>query len=273
MTTISKITVQKKARQRYNIFLKEAESERYAFSVDEDILIKYNLRKGQALEEEEMRALIDADEAKKTQHLAIHYLSYRIRSAHELRTYLQKKEREPAHIEQTMAFLFREKLLNDEEFAGAYIRTKTRQHVVGPRKLSQELVQKGISSSIIAQALMPLTFEWQVESAYGWLEKQLSKQRKQKESWEKQKLKWMNRLVSKGFEHEPIREALSMIKGKDEEVEWKALVYQADKLAFSYRKKYEEREVKWKLKQALYRKGFALNVIERYLDEYPKEGD
>ena len=42
LATITKISIQKKAVDRYNIFL----DDNYAFSVTEDILIKFNLRKG-----------------------------------------------------------------------------------------------------------------------------------------------------------------------------------------------------------------------------------
>ncbi|MDP5267029.1 hypothetical protein [Shouchella clausii] len=65
MATISKITVQKKAKQRYNVFIGKPGAERFAFSVDEAILVKYGLRKGLELDENEIKALIEADELKK----------------------------------------------------------------------------------------------------------------------------------------------------------------------------------------------------------------
>ena len=93
MAVITKITAQVKNKSRYNIFLDHGRGEEYAFSVDEDILIKYNLKKGLELDEEYLIELIDEDEKKKCYHLSIHYLSYRMRSVEEVRTYLERRKR------------------------------------------------------------------------------------------------------------------------------------------------------------------------------------
>ncbi len=42
MPNITKITTQKKRKDRYNIFV----DEKYAFSVDEEVLLKFHLKKG-----------------------------------------------------------------------------------------------------------------------------------------------------------------------------------------------------------------------------------
>lgn len=54
---------------------------------------------------------------------------------------------------------------------------------------------------------------------------------------------------------------------KDIDDEWQALIYQAEKLLRTYTRKYTGYELKQKLKQALYRKGFAFSEISRYIDE------
>ena len=46
MPTITKITTQKKRTDRYNIFL----DEKYAFSVDEAVLLKFQLQKGKEID-------------------------------------------------------------------------------------------------------------------------------------------------------------------------------------------------------------------------------
>lgn len=46
MPVITKITAQKKLKDRYNIFTDAGDGEKYAFSVDEDVLIKHQLKKG-----------------------------------------------------------------------------------------------------------------------------------------------------------------------------------------------------------------------------------
>ena len=46
MPTITKITTQTKRTDRYNIFI----DEKYSFSVDEDVLLKFQLKKGKEID-------------------------------------------------------------------------------------------------------------------------------------------------------------------------------------------------------------------------------
>ena len=45
MSMITKITTQQKNKERFNIFVDEGKGEKYAFSVDEAVLIKFQLKK------------------------------------------------------------------------------------------------------------------------------------------------------------------------------------------------------------------------------------
>nr|WP_302473730.1 recombination regulator RecX [Shouchella clausii] len=264
VATISKITVQKKAKQRYNVFIGKPGAERFAFSVDEAILVKYGLRKGLELDENEIKALIEADELKKTHHLALHYLSYRMRTEKEIRNYLKEKDRLDEHIEKTIASLKAEKLIDDRAFAEAFARSKTAQTVIGPNKIRQQLLQKGVDAEAIAKALSPYQIKWQIDVLTAWLDKQERRAVNRRESNEQLKQKRTQQLLAKGFEYEAIQVALAN-READEDNEWEALVYQGEKLLKSYVKKYNGRELTYKLKQALYRKGFALSKIDRFL--------
>lgn len=267
MIRISKITVQKKAKQRYNIFVNENGADRYSFSVDEDILIKYDMRKGMELNEEEMKEIVDADEAKKTQHLAIHYLSFRMRSEKEMIDYLEKKERQPEHIQRAISFLKQERLIDDFVFSGAFIRTKTKQSHVGPSKLKQQLKQKGISDHIINECLIPYDVEWQTGEVQSWLEKLERRKVESKESNQQQRNKQMNQLRSKGFDYEAIASAFNDKVESDTDQELKALQFQAEKLMRTYSRKYSGYELKQRLTQALARKGFSFGDISNVVDE------
>ena len=98
----------------------------------------------------------------------------------------------------------------------------------------------------------------------AWLDKQERRAVNRRESNEQLKQKRMQQLLAKGFEYEAIQVALAN-READEDNEWEALVYQGEKLLKSYVKKYSGRELTYKLKQALYRKGFALWNIDRFL--------
>ncbi|MDT8860972.1 recombination regulator RecX [Alkalihalobacillus sp. MEB130] len=267
MAVIAKIEVQKRNKSRYNIFLSTGQSVEYALSVDEDLLIKHRLTKGLEINEETLIQLIDEDEKKKAYHLAINYLSYRIRSVQEMKQYLEKKEKEPRHIREVLDELLKQGLLNDEEFAKAFIRSKQLTLMKGPLKLKQELKQKGIADETIEAAIALFSEEEQKKKVLTWLEKQQSR-RSSKISSKAFKDKLSNQLLSKGYSQRVIIEAFSKLDFEEEDTEeWDAICFQGDKVRKKLEGKYTGWEYEQRLKQQLYRKGFPLELIDQYIEE------
>ncbi|WP_332691478.1 recombination regulator RecX [Halalkalibacter lacteus] len=267
MAVIAKIEIQKRNKGRYNIFLSKGQKTEYALSVDEDLLLKYGLTKGLEIDEDQLIKLIDEDEKKKAYNLAIHYLSYRPRSILEMRQYLEKKEKEPRHIDQVLDHLVNQRLLNDEEFASAYIRSKRLTLMKGPLKLKQELKQKGVNDSIIDKALQSYSVLEQIDQLAKWLEKQQTK-RSNKLSINAFKDKLSTQLLAKGFSHQVIVEAFKLIDFQSEQIEeWEAICFQGEKIRRKYENKYTGWEYWQRVKQNLYRKGFSMELIDRYIEE------
>jgi regulatory protein len=265
VAVITKIQVQKRNKSRFNLFLSRGKGEEYALSVDEDLLIKHGLKKGLELDEETLIQLIDEDEKKKAYFLAVNYLSYRMRSVKEISVYLQKKDKDPRHIEEVIKELIEKQLLNDLDFAQAFIRSKLLTLTKGPLKLKQELYEKGVDGSIIDQALNQYSRENQIETIVKWLEKQKKPHLKFSNRALKDKLS--NQLLSKGFSHDVILEALTEVDLSNEnDEEWEAICFQGEKGERKYKGKYSEWEFKQRMKQYLYRKGFAIDLIEKYID-------
>ncbi|WP_088103147.1 recombination regulator RecX [Halalkalibacter urbisdiaboli] len=270
MAKITKISVQKRNKQRYSIYLDSGTGEEYGFSIDEDVLIKYGLKKGQDIDEEEIKKVAAEDERRKTYHLAIHFLSYRMRSVLELQQYLEKKERQQKDIAAVIEKLKEEKLLDDVAFAEAYVRTKKNTMMKGPLKLKQELKQKGVPELAIEQGLLHFSFEDQLVQLQKWLDKQ--KDRQGKDSIQAYKTKLAQRLIVKGFDRQAIEEAMAtVVFEENEEEEWDALVYQGEKLKRKYSKKYEGWEYRQRIRQALFKKGFSITGIEKFIEEERNE--
>ncbi|GAE36400.1 recombination regulator RecX [Halalkalibacter akibai] len=265
MAVISKITVQKKNKSRYNLFLSRGRGEEYALSVDEDLLLKHGLKKGLELDEEKLIQLINEDEKKKAYFLAINFLSYRMRSVDEIRVYLRKKEKEEQHIDEVIKELLEKKLLDDQEFASSYVRSKQLTVLKGPMKLKQELIQKGVQESVIERALEQFTKSDQIEAMVKWLEKQNTTSAKKSNQALKEKLSIQ--LQSKGFSRDAIKEAVRQVDlENDKEEEWEAICFQGDKVKRKLEGKYPDWEFKQRVKQNLYRKGFPMDLIERYIN-------
>ncbi|VEF48875.1 regulatory protein RecX [Bacillus freudenreichii] len=261
MPIITKISVQKKNQNRYNIFLDNV----YAFAVDEDVLIKYHLTKGKELSDHDLTRIQHEDEIRKAYHSAVQFLSYRMRSALEISAHLKKKEWPDRIIDVVLQELTSQKYIDDLEFAKAYVRTYANSGKKGPLVLKRELEQKGITEQKINEALTEYNKEKQVMDAIQLGNKYAAQNKKLSERMLKQKLE--HSLSIKGFPPDIVQSAMEAIDyEKDEETEWEALKIEAEK-AKRRNKKYSGYEYRQRMQQALFRKGFTMGLINRFLEE------
>ncbi|GIO27854.1 recombination regulator RecX [Ornithinibacillus bavariensis] len=263
---ISRITTQKKSKQRYNVYLVEGDSDAYGFSVDEAILVEFGLRKGLELDEATIEQLIKQDTIQKSYLLAINYLSYRMRSRKEMYDYLKQKEVEEEHIAVIMERLTKEGLLNDQQFAEAFTLTRINTSSKGPLLVKRELMDKGVSAVIADEAIALYTYDTQFEKAMKWVNKKIGTSKK--ESYKKQLQQLQMTLIQKGFEQPVISDVIMQLRNQANDTdEWEALVYQGDKLLRKYEGKKFGYELKMKVKEGLYRKGFHMELINQFIDE------
>ncbi|HEV8659857.1 MAG TPA: regulatory protein RecX [Thermoanaerobaculia bacterium] len=83
---------------------------------------------------------------------AIRILNYRFNSEAELRRKLRSKRFDNADVATTLTRLRNEGWLNDERFAGSYIRTRQRKRI-GVRRIEYELHAAGVDDQIVRQAI------------------------------------------------------------------------------------------------------------------------
>ncbi|KGX88129.1 recombination regulator RecX [Pontibacillus litoralis] len=272
MPKITRITTQKRHQNRYNIFLDKGQGEVYGFSVDEEILIQHVLHKGMELDDSFIETLTKEDSFHKCYTLAIHYLSYRMRSKKEIVTYLAKKDVEEDKIDYVIHRLQKEGYLDDQAFADALVRTRIQTSSKGPLLVKKELKEKGVADCIAHQAIQQYTFDEQLQKATKWIDKKLRQDGRK--SFKEQRQKVQHTLLQKGFTNDVIQEAMANLsEEKDEEAEWNAIVIQGEKALRKYRGKASGYELKYKVKGALYRKGFPFELIEQFMDAFLQEGE
>jgi len=85
--------------------------------------------------------------------LSVKFLSYRPRSITEVTRYLHGKTTDETLINQTLDFLKKYKLVDDEAFAKWLVESRSHSRPRGSRLLKQELISKGIDPSIINSQL------------------------------------------------------------------------------------------------------------------------
>jgi regulatory protein len=265
MAIITKITAQKHSDDRLNIFLDDGKGEKYAFSVDQDVFIKYNLQKGKELDEFDINEIQYGDEIKKAYNKALEFLSYRMRSIKEVEDHLRKKEYTDAIIQEVIFKLKEYRYVDDLEFALAYVRTQWQTNGKGPNVIKRELAGKGIEQAFIEQALNQYTQSAQIQEAVTHAEKVLKKNNKLSNVQLKQKLE--QHIMRKGFSYDIISIVLEEVKVEQEESEeWAALQKHAEKAKKRYQNE-DSYNYKLKMKQFLFRKGFSIEIIDQYLDE------
>lgn len=265
MTKITRITTQKKHKNRFNIFLDNGHGEKYGFSVDESVLIEYKLRKNLELNDSMIATLVQKDTLHKSYTLAINFLSYRMRTKKEIYDYLVKKEVDDEHMKQIMDKLLEEKLIDDKQFAEAFVRTRIETTSKGPQLVKKELLEKGVAPQIAVEAIDLYTYGIQYERAEKWVGKKLNGT--QNKSFKQQVQQLQGTLMQKGFTQEVIKDVLAEVdEFKDNDAEWDALEKQGEKLMRKHRQKMSGYGLRNKVKEGLYRKGYSIDLINQFLD-------
>lgn len=261
---ISKIEPQKR-KGRYNIYINDL----FAFGVDEEVLIRYELTKGLHVTKEFQKEIENEESFTKAYQKTLNYLSHSLRTEKQIHDYLVKNEID-IYTDRIMEKLKTLKLIDDLNYAESYVRTMANVNRKGPRNIEQDLKQKGVSDHDIMDALLEYPEEQQFENAITLAEKKWAKTRNSSEFEGIQKVKQY--LVNKGYSFELADRAIGEIDtDKDEEEEYKTLEKQADKANRRYSRKYEGYELSQRLRSFMYSKGFRNELINRYFDEREME--
>ena len=140
---ITKIEVQKKNKNRVNLYLNNA----FNCGLSLEVVVKYGLKEGKELNQELLDFLCDSSEKEVAMNKAISYIARYQKTEKEIQEYLLKKGFEDEIIQEVIKKLKEYNFIDDDLFAQNYIKYKTRS--VGKRKLAYELRKKGIKETLI----------------------------------------------------------------------------------------------------------------------------
>ena len=262
MPIITKIGRQKNNNERYNLYL----DEKYAFSVDEAVLIKYQLSKGKVMEAFTLDEIVFDDEVRKAYNKAINFLSYRMRSEHEVKQKLKMSEFGEAVILEAVRKLYEHGFLNDESFTKALVNTQKKNSKKGPTAIRQELKKKGIEKDLQEEVLATYTEDEQLNIARTLTEKIINQNSEKTPRQIKQKVQ--DSLQRKGYNFSIISQAIDTFELEKEQDEWEDIIAgQGDKIWRKYASKYSGYDLKKRVKTALYQKGFPGEQIDLYIEK------
>jgi regulatory protein len=142
-----------KKPNRVNVFV----DGKFSFSLDIAQVVDLGIKVGLALSAEKLEELKRASEFGKLYQRALEWALVRPRSEKEVRDYLYKKvfERklDKSYIDLIVARLKEKKYLDDTVFAKYYVENRFVKKGISRRRLSLELVKKGVAKEIIAEVL------------------------------------------------------------------------------------------------------------------------
>src|SRR5699024_4017148 len=177
------------------------------------------------LDDATITALMSKDTLHKSYTLAINFLSYRMRTEKEIHDYLVQEEIDEEQVNQILKKLTAEGLIDDKQFADAFVRTRLHTSSKGPMLIRQELLQKGVAEAIADEAIAVYTLDIQFEKAMKLAEKKLSSSGKK--SFRQQVQQLQGSLMQKGFSGDVVQAVVAELQDqKDDDAEWEALVTQ-----------------------------------------------
>lgn len=145
MPTITDIQIQKRNKQRANLYL----DGQFAFGVEMLVVMQLGLKIGAEVSQEKInQAVLDSDKSVAFDK-AMNYLSRSMKTVKQMRQYLRDKGFLPQAVDYVVDKLQQYKYLNDEQYAQLYAKQSATSK--GQRRICMELAQKGISQQTIQQ--------------------------------------------------------------------------------------------------------------------------
>jgi len=147
---VTALKAQKRNSQRINVYL----DDEFAFGLSR--FAAAWLQIGQELSPEKIRELQDIDAQEVAYQRALKFISYRPRSEAEVRKNLKKHDIPEEVVTEVIVRLRRSGLVDDEQFAHAWVENRSTFRPRGRRALAAELRQKGVDDEAIDEVLRGL---------------------------------------------------------------------------------------------------------------------
>ena len=207
MNEITAITPQIKDKRRCNIFV----DGRFCCGLTLECTVKNRLKVGQTVSAEFLSQIQLESEKDTAFDKALTHLSATQKTEKQIRDFLSGKGYLPAVADFVVEKMRGYNFLNDGEYAERYVEFTGKKK--GARLIRMELKSKGVSDDEIDGALDGLDEDTQVQTAKSLLQKYMRGKTEDRETLQKA----FRYLLSKGFEFEVAKSALSSLGDIDED--------------------------------------------------------
>lgn len=208
MPVITALEVNQRDRDRVKLYLDDE------FVMSLPRLDAAKLAIGQPLSQQELEALADAGAEQRAFDRAVRFLSYRPRSAEEVRRNLVKHKVADSLIAPVLGRLEGLGYLDDVGFARFWLENRARFKPMGPRALRYELRSKGVADEIIETLLADFEVD---DAAYRAAVGRANSSRRPTRQAFRRKLSGL--LRRRGFEADTIRDVVLRLEREYEETD------------------------------------------------------
>jgi len=208
---ISKIEVQKKNKDRVNVYI----DGEYAFPCNSEVIFLHMIKVGQTVDADNLQEIINLDDYIKCKNAALRIIERSYKTEKQIYDKLIQKDYDKASINKVLDFLKEYKLLDDEKYAKAYIKEKIKEQ--GKNKIKYALISRGISEEIIQENLSLVDGE-EKQSAMNLGEKKYNILIKRDDDPKKIYKKLGDYLITRGYNFQTVKIVLNKIlKGFNDE--------------------------------------------------------
>ena len=248
--------------------IEKTKSGKYKLTLDnqvittyDDVLLKNNLLYKKDIDDKVLEQIGKDTEYYDAYNKTINYIMRKIRSKEEIKKYQEKFDLKKEDNEHIIKHLEEIGLINDLNYAKAFISDKLYLSNDGPDKIREELLSELIPVEIIEDELAKIDSNVIEDKARKLITKKLKSNHKYSNYQVKQKI--VIDLVNMGYNRELIWKILDNIEVEDDGI----LDDTYQKLYHKLSLKYSGIELVNKIKQKLYAKGFDINDINNYINK------
>jgi len=221
------------------------------YSFYEEIILKYELLLSKKIDDKLLPSLLEENKKYECYYKGLERLNKKAETKSSLTRYLLGKGYNDKEIEFITEKLESQGYLNDSNYASSYVNNKVLTTSWGKGKIKKQLLQKGVSENDCDNALESYSKDIELEKLVKRINKKIRSNHDKSNRVLKMRLE--SDLVSEGFSKELISKALSEADFSDDS-EIAKRTY--EKLLIKLGRKYEGRELEYKVKQKMTSLGF-----------------
>jgi len=210
----------KKIEKKKRLYLLEMDDSEKLY-ITEDTIVRFMLSKGMKITEQELKEIQDYAQFSYGKNLALYHLSFKQRTAKEVKDYLTQHDIQPEIISQVLDNLKKDHWINDRKYANSFIQSNLLTGDKGAFVLKKKLSQKGISSTIIEEELNRFDFTQLTDKV---AEKLLKKHQGKLPSKALQD-KILQSLINKGFSYSQAKTAYQHLEIEEDQENQQELLY------------------------------------------------